>query len=64
MTLREGEERGICSAALKELLKIIKDHIGDRSVVVLVLNKASAIWKDSIKYESIVTKRSVVTHRR
>ena len=27
VTIREGVERGICSAGLKELLKIIKDQI-------------------------------------
>ena len=47
VTLRDGEERGICSAALKELLNIIKEHIEERSVGALVLNKEFAIWKDS-----------------
>ena len=52
VAFREGEERGICSAALKELLKSVKDQIEERSVVVIVLNKESAIWKDaSIFYE-------------
>ena len=37
--LWEGEERGICSAALKELVEIIKDQVEERSTVVLVLNK-------------------------
>ena len=41
------EERGICSAALQQLLNIVKYQIEDRSVVVLVLNKESAIWKDA-----------------
>ena len=35
------------SAVLKELLKIVKDQIEERSVVVLVLNTQSAIWKDA-----------------
>ena len=39
--IREGEERGICSAALKELLKIVKDQIEERSVVVIVLRNVS-----------------------
>ena len=46
-TIWEGEERGICSAALKQLLNIVKYQIEDRSVVVLVLNKESSIWKDA-----------------
>ena len=47
MVVAFREERGICSAALKELLKIVKDQIQERSVVVIVLNKESAIWKDA-----------------
>ena len=43
VTLREGEEQGICSPALKELLKIIKDQTDERSVAVLVLKKDSSI---------------------
>ena len=39
VTLREGVERGICSAVLTELVKIIKDEVEERSVVVLVLNE-------------------------
>ena len=48
VTIREGEERGICSAAVKELLNIVKDEIEERSVVVFVLSKGSAIWKGTI----------------
>ena len=47
VTTREGEERGCCSAALKELLKIVKDQAEERSVVVIVVNKELAIWKDA-----------------
>ena len=47
VTISEGEERGICSTALTELLNIIKDQIEERSVVVLVWNRESAIWKDA-----------------
>ena len=47
VTVRAGVERGICSAALKELVKLTKDQAGKRSVVVLVLNRVSAVWKDS-----------------
>ena len=35
------------NAALKELLKIVKDQIEERSGAVIVLNKESAIWKDA-----------------
>ena len=47
VTIREGEERRICSSALNELVKIIKDQIEERSEVVFVLNQESAVWKDS-----------------
>ena len=46
-TLRKDEGRGICSAVLKELLRIVKDQVEERSVAVTVLNKESAIWKDA-----------------
>ena len=45
VTIREGEERGMCSAALRELLRISKNQMGERSVVVIVLSKRSIIWK-------------------
>ena len=47
ITFREGEERGNCSAALKEQVKLIRDQVGERSVVVLVRSKESAIWQES-----------------
>ena len=45
VTIREGEERGICSAALRELLRIVKDQIDERGVVIIVMNRESAIWR-------------------
>ena len=42
-SLCDGTHQDFCSAALK----IVKDQIEQRSVVVLVLNKESAIWKDA-----------------
>ena len=39
VTIREGEERGMCNAALRELLRISKDQMGERCVVVIVLSK-------------------------
>ena len=47
VTIREGEEQGICSAALKHVLKILKDQIEERNAFVIVLNQDSAIWKDA-----------------
>ena len=41
VTIRKGEERGICSAALRELLRVVKDQIEERSVVVIVSNRES-----------------------
>ena len=45
VTIREGEERGICSAALRELLRTVKDQIEERGVVIIVMNRESAIWR-------------------
>ena len=45
VTIREGEESGMCNAALRELLRISKDQMGERSVVVIVLSKRSTIWR-------------------
>ena len=45
VTIREGEERGMCNVALRELLRICKDQMGERSVVVTVLSKMSTIWR-------------------
>ena len=45
MTIREVEERGMCNAALRELLRISKDQMGERSVVVIVLSKRSTLWR-------------------
>ena len=47
VTIKESEERGICSAAWWELLRIVKDKIEERSVVVLVSNRESAIWRNA-----------------
>ena len=55
VTIREGEERGICSAALKELLKVVKDQIDERSVGVLVLNKERVSNLERCKRENAVT---------
>ena len=50
VTIREGEERGICSAALRDLLRIVKDQIEERGAVIIVMNRESAIWrKGSLK---------------
>ena len=45
VTIGESEERGMCNAALRELLRISKDQMGERSVVVIVLSKRSTIWR-------------------
>ena len=45
VTIREGEERGMCSAALKELLRIVKDQIGEKCVVAMVLSRESTICR-------------------
>ena len=44
---REGEERGMCSAALREWVRVVKDQIEERSVVIFVLKKESTIWREA-----------------
>ena len=44
VTTREGEERGMCNAALRELLSIVKDQIGEKCAVAMVLSRESTIW--------------------
>ena len=44
VTIREDEERGSCSAALRELWRIVKDQIEGRTVVVVVTSRNSTIW--------------------
>ena len=45
VTIGEGEDRGICSAALRELWRIVKDQIEERGVIVVVVSRESAVWK-------------------
>ena len=45
VTIREGEDQGLCSAPLRVLWRIVKDQIGERSVVVIVMSRNSAIWR-------------------
>ena len=71
--LMEGEERGACSAQLKELLKIVKDQTEERSVVVTVLSNESTISKgariktlalyDQVKYIYVGGMRVVINNR-
>ena len=50
VTIREGEARGMCSAALRELLRVVRDQIEERGVAVIVSNKESTLWrKTSVK---------------
>ena len=45
VTIRRGEEKGICSAVMRELLRIVKDQIGENSAVAMVLSRESTIWR-------------------
>ena len=45
VTIRKDEDRGICSATLRELWRIVKDQIKERTVVVVVMSKHSTIWR-------------------
>ena len=73
VTIREGEERGICGAALRELLRIVKDQLEERSVVVIVSNRESAVWRNAsvkivlkenqLKYVDVVGMRVITNNR-
>ena len=47
VTIREGEDQGLCSSALRELWRIVKDQIEERSVVVIVMSRNSVIWRNA-----------------
>ena len=50
VTIRESEERGMCSAALRELLRVVRDQIEERGVAIMVSNNDSTAWrKTSVK---------------
>ena len=45
VTIREGEDQGLCNAALRELWRNVQDQIEERSIVVIVMSRNSAIWR-------------------
>ena len=50
VTVRESEERGMFSAALREFLRVVRDQIEERGVAIIVSNKESTVWrKTSVK---------------
>ena len=53
VTIRKYEDRGICSATLRELWRIVKDQIKEQTVAVVVMSKHSANWK-RIKLKSVM----------
>ena len=54
VTIREGEERGMRSAAMRELLRIIKDQVGEECV----LCRKSTIWRRAI-VKTLLRKRQM-----
>ena len=73
VTISEGEERGKCSAALRELLRVLKDQIEERGVVIIVPNRESAIWRkasvksvlreNQLKYVDVAEVRVITDNR-
>ena len=53
VTIREGEERGMCSAVMRELLRIVKDQIGEECAVAMMLSRKSTIWRRAIVKTSL-----------
>ena len=45
VTIRKDEDRGICSATLRERWRIVKDQTKERTVAIVVMSKYSAIWR-------------------
>ena len=56
VTIRESEERGMCNAALRELLSIVKDQIGETCAVAMVLSRESTIWRRA-SVETLLTEK-------
>ena len=48
VTIRESEEKGMCNAAMRELLRIVKDQVGERCAIAMVLSRKSTIWRRAI----------------
>ena len=58
VTMREGEEKGMRSAAMREPLRIIKDQVGEGCAVATVLNRKSTIWRRAI-VKTLLRKRQM-----
>ena len=58
VTIREGEERGACSAAPRELLRIVKDQIEERGVAIIVSNQESTIWRKT-RVKTLITEKQL-----
>ena len=63
VTIREGEERGICSA--RELLRIVEDQIEERSVVVPCVEQRLEIapQENQLKFVDVEGMRVVTSSR-
>ena len=62
LTIREVEERGVRSAALRELLRSVKDQLEERGVVMIVTHRVSNLEK--CKPENCATRESTEIRRR
>ena len=59
VTIREGEERGMRSAAMKKsYLRIIRDQVGEECAVSMVLSRKSTIWRRAI-VKTLLRKRQM-----
>ena len=58
VTIRKGEERGMCSAAMRELLRIIRDQVGEGCTVAMVLGRKSTTWRRAI-VKTLLRKRQM-----
>ena len=58
VTIREGEEEGMCSAAMRELLRIIQDQVGEECAVAMLQSRKSTIWRRPI-VKTLLSKRQM-----
>ena len=63
VTISEGEEKGICSAVMRELPRIVKDQIGEECADVMVLEQQVYNLEKS-DCENLAEEKTDETHRR
>ena len=63
LTIREGWEGGMCSAAMRELLRIVKDQFWEECAVPMVLGRKLPIWRGA-NVKTLAEEKTDEIHRR